>query len=187
LLELLIVAAILIILMTTYWGSSSASRQRKHQAACQKNLQKIYVAMTLFANDHAGKFPDIPGARSAEEALAGLVPLYTVGTDAFICPGSKDAPLPPGESFRNRRISYAYYMGRWLTNSSEALMSDRQVDTLAKSAGQLAFSNTGKAPGNNHNKFGGNFLFCDGHMELTPPLVPFAIGLAQGVTLLNPK
>ena len=116
-----------------------------------------------------------------------LVPRYTVDTAVFICPGSKDAPLPDGESFLKRKISYAYYMGRGSNDATEVLLSDAQVNTNAKAAGQQAFSLTGKAPGNNHHKYGGNFLFGDGRMERTPPLVPFALGVTQGVVLLNPK
>ena len=170
-----------------YWSSSSPSRRRQHQEACRKNLEKISVALDIFATDHAGAFPAVAGARTSEEALADLVPRYTVDTGVFICPGSKDSPLPAGESFRQRRISYAYCMGRFSTNGQAVLMSDRQVDTRPKEPSQYAFSSTGKPPGNNHGKAGGNFLFVDGHVEFTPAQLPFSLGLTQGVVLLNPK
>ncbi len=187
LIELLIVAALILILTTLYWGSGSGSRQKALKASCQNNLQKIHIAMEIFANDHAGQFPQAPGARTAEEPLDALVPRYTSDTMVFICPGSKDAPLPSGESFRQRKISYAYYMGRRLTDAQEPLLSDRQVDTSSKTAGQQIFSSTGKPPGNNHNKSGGNILFCDGHVQQTPPNAAFSLGLTQGIVLLNPK
>jgi len=186
LIELLVVVALLLILTTMYWGSSSTSHQRRLQTDCQDNLQKIYIAMQIYANDHAGKFPAVAGARNSEEALDGLVPRYTVDTSVFICPGSGDSSLPSGESFRNRKISYAYYMGRGPANAQEVAMTDRQVDTQSKAAGQYIFSSTGKAPGNNHDKYGGNLLFCDGHVELSPALAPFSLVLTQGVVLLNP-
>ena len=187
LIELLIVAALLIVLTTMYWGSNAGTRRQKQTAVCQQNLQKIYLALQIYANDREGKFPEVLGARTSEQALAVLVPRYTIDTSVFICPSSGDSSLPAGESFSKRRISYAYYMGRRATDAHEALMSDRQVDNQAKAAGQYAFSSTGKAPGNNHQKDGGNFLFCDGHTESTPAAVPFSIGLTQGVVLLNPK
>jgi prepilin-type N-terminal cleavage/methylation domain-containing protein/prepilin-type processing-associated H-X9-DG protein len=186
LIELLVTMAIILILATLYWSPNSASRQRPFQSACQKNLQKIYVALQIYGNEHAGKLPQITGARTAEEALDLLVPKYTSDTASFICPGSSDSAGSPGESLRRSRISYAYYMGRYLTNSQQVILSDKQVDTLPKVAGQLAFSNTGKPPGNNHRKFGGNFLFCDGHIELSPPQVPFPLSVAPGEALLNP-
>ena len=186
LLELLITVAIILILTTLYFGPNTSNRQMALKRSCQKNLEKIYVSMEIYANEHSGKFPWVAGARTSEEALDVLVPKYTSDTSAFICPGSSDSALPSGESFRSRKISYAYYMGRFVTNGQQVLMSDRQVDTQPKAAGQAVFSTTGKGPGANHRKFGGNFLFCDGHCEMTPALAPFAIGLTNGEILLNP-
>ena len=187
LVELLITLALLLVLTTMYWGFSSRSHQEQQKKACAQNLQKIYVALEIFANEHTNGFPDLPGATTSEEPLAELVPRYTVDTSIFICPGSKDAPLPSGESILRRKISYAYYMGRQQPDASEALMSDRQVDTNSKSAGQLAFSDTGKPPGNNHYKYGGNVLFCDGRVEPTAARLAFSLVVTQGVVLLNPK
>ena len=185
--ELLAVVAILLLLFVLLWGPRlSDNKQRQAQKDCQNQLQKIYMAMEIYANDHAGRFPEALGARSSEEALGLLVPRYTVDTAAFICPGSKD-PLPPaGESFRQHKISYAYYTGRRAADSQEVLMSDEQVDTRTRRTGDYAFSGTGNPPGNNHGKLGGNFLFCDGHAELAPARLPFSIVLTQGVVLLNP-
>jgi prepilin-type N-terminal cleavage/methylation domain-containing protein/prepilin-type processing-associated H-X9-DG protein len=188
LIELLAVAAILLLLFTLYWGgNASDNRQRQALKDCQNHLQKIYMALEIYANDHAGKFPELAGARTAEEALDALVPRYTVDTAVFICPGAKDSPLPAGESFRQHKISYAYYMGRRAVESQQALMSDEQVDTLSKKPGEQAFSSTGQPPGNNHGKLGGNFLFCDGRAEPAPARSPFSLILTQGVVLLNPK
>ena len=97
------------------------------------------MAMEIYANDHAGRFPEVAGARTSEEALDALVPRYTVDTAVFICPGSKDAPLPAGESFRQHKISYAYYMGRRAADAQQVLMSDQQVDTRAKARANMPF------------------------------------------------
>jgi len=178
----------MIIMTTMMWGFGSGNRQRAEKLACQQNLSKIYLAMQIYANDYAGKFPETNGVRTSEEVLYVLVPRYTADTSIFICPGGRgDSALPEGESFRKRRISYAYYMGTHLNAASEALMSDRQVNTLPKNVNDYAFSATGKPPGNNHHKYGGNFLFCDGHMEMTPPRIPFSLIPTQGVVLLNPR
>jgi hypothetical protein len=37
-------------------------------------------------------------------------------------------------------------MGCYITNATQVLMSDRQVDTQPKPAGQAVFSTTGKGP-----------------------------------------
>ena len=188
LIELLVVVAILLLLFVLYWGSSTTEDQRRQaQKDCQNNLLKIYMAMQIYANDHAGRFPELAGARTAEEALDALVPRYTVDTAVFICPGTKDPRLPAGEPFRQRKISYAYYMGRRAADSQQVLMSDEQVNSLSKSPGEYAFSSTDKPPGNNHGKLGGNFLFCDGRAEPGPVRTPFSLVLTQGVVLLNPN
>ena len=187
LVELLVTLALVLILTTMYWGAGSRSNQRTQQKACQKNLQKIFIALEIYANDHAGKFPGLTNARTSEEALDVLVPRYTADTATFICPGSKDPALAAGESLLKRRISYAYYMGRHSDDPQLALMSDWQVDTLAKTVGQAVFSTTGKPPGNNHHKFGGNYLFVDGHVEMGSATASFPIAWPQGVELLNPK
>jgi prepilin-type N-terminal cleavage/methylation domain-containing protein/prepilin-type processing-associated H-X9-DG protein len=185
LIELLCTFAVIAILFSLYWGSGSGDRQRGLKVACQKNLLNVYVAMQIYANEHADQFPVVTGARSSEEALDVLVPKYTSDTSAFICPGSKDSPLPSGESLRKRKISYAYYMGCSLTNA-QVLISDAQVDSQAKTSNQQVFSSTGKPPGNNHGKSGGNFLFTDGRAEMSPAHAPFALGLQSGQVLLNP-
>jgi prepilin-type processing-associated H-X9-DG protein len=187
LVELLVVVVLMIVLITMMWGFGSESRQHAAQRGCRQNLEKIYVALQIYANDFSGRLPANTNAQTSDEALDALVPRYTVDTSIFICPGGKDSPLPSGVSFAGRKISYAYYMGQRLGDAQQPLMSDRQVNTLPKQAGDFAFSTTGKPPGNNHHKYGGNFLFCDGHVELTPPQIPFSLVVTQGVVLLNPK
>jgi prepilin-type N-terminal cleavage/methylation domain-containing protein len=188
LLEILIVVALILVLATLYFeGFSSSNYQRRKMAACQDNLQKIFVAMQIYANDSQGKFPATNDARTAEEPLSLLVPRYAADTSIFICPGSKTAPLSAGEPLRQQRISYAYYMGERLTDARAVLMSDQQINTQPKSAGEIVFSETGKPPGNNHYNYGGNFLFNDGSAEPGPVRASFSLAVTQGVVLLNPK
>jgi len=115
------------------------------------------------------------------------VPKYSVDTSIFICPGGRDAAIPPGEPLRGRKISYAYFMGRRLDGPRNPLLSDRQVNTDAKRTGEPVFSADGKPPGNNHHKYGGNFLWSDGSVEFCPAQLPFSIALEPGVVLFNPK
>jgi prepilin-type N-terminal cleavage/methylation domain-containing protein len=186
LIEMLITLVLLLILTSMMWGFSSRSHQQQQQRNCRGNLQKIYVALEIYATDHARKFPELPGARTSAEALDALVPRYTADTATFICPGSKDSPLPGGTTLARQKISYAYYMGRRKSDAQEALMSDKQVDTNAKAPGQTIFSVNGRPPGNNHHQYGGNILFCDGRTEFTPARSLFSLGLTQNVVLLNP-
>ena len=187
LIELLITVLIILVLTTMYWGGNSNSRQKARLGSCQKNLQRIFMAMQIYANEHSAKFPAKAGSKLSEEPLDRLVPHYTSDTGSFICPASKDSQLPGGQSIANRKISYAYYMGRSSNDSAqEALMSDRQVDTQSKSPNQALFSTDGKPPGNNHKEKGGNILFCDGHADHSDPRSSFSLVVTQGIVLLNP-
>ena len=91
-------------LATLLWSRSSGNYQRTQKQLCQDNLQKCYVALQIFAKDHDGRLPAMPGAKTSEEPLSLLVPRYTIDTTIFICPGSKDAPLRLGETFEQRKI-----------------------------------------------------------------------------------
>lgn len=185
LIELLAVAAIIIILTVMYWRPSRESREKVQRVACQHNLEGIYMAMKIYADHQADRFPISTGAQTSAEALDALVPKYTVDTTVFICP-TRHQTLPAGESIAKRRISYAYYMGRGESGPMEVLLTDAQVDTASKAAGQLVFSETGRPPGNNHGKDGGNLLYTDGHADWCPPRAPGSLVFTQGVALLNP-
>jgi len=187
LIELLIVAALILTMFVMTYGSRTRSRQQRQLQQCNRNLQSVFVALDIYANDHEGIFPVVTNAHSSEAALAGLVPRYTSTTSAFICPAAGDRELPNGESFERRRISYAYYMGRRRTDGAEPLMTDEQVDALPKIKGRPLFSTNGKSPGNNHKNGGGNLLFADGRVEKSGALAPSSLLLTPGVTLLNPK
>lgn len=187
LIELLIVVALILILSVLLYGSGSRSYQKKQQRACQSNLLKVYVALEIFATDHADAFPAQAGSRTSEEPLALLVPRYTADTTVFICPGSGDSQLPSGQPLTRGKVSYAYVMGRHKSDSNEMLMSDKQVDTEPKYLGQSLFSSTGKPPGDNHHKYGGNCLFVDGRVEISPATAAFPVTCPEGVVVLNPK
>jgi len=187
LIEMLITLALILIMFTMLYGFGSRSHQKTQKQACEKNLQNIYLALDIFAKENHGELPAVTNASSSEAPLSLLVPRYTVASEIFICPGSKDGALPNGEPFAERRISYAYFMGRTLTEPNAILMSDRQVNAQPKAGGEHVFSADGKPPGNNHHKFGGNYLFTDGHTESFGAKAPFSIAWPTNVTFLNPK
>jgi prepilin-type processing-associated H-X9-DG protein len=187
-LELFLVVVIIFIVFTLFISAGSKSAQEKRLAECQAHLQSMYTAFRAFSQDNNGVLPAVPGAQTSEAPLSRLVPKSTTDTDIFICPGGRDKPLPGAQPFADKKISYAYYMGRALADGAGApLMSDAQVDTAPKTPGQTVFSLNGKTPGNNHNKFGGNFLFGDGNVQYTPAQLAFVLPPATNVFLLNPK
>ena len=185
LMELLCVMAILLILLLGMFGSGNGQGQKKK--LCADNLQKIYLALQIYANDYKGSLPLNTNAVTAEDALDLLVPHYSADTTIFICPGGRDAPIASGESLRNHRISYAYYMGRRLDTPTNVLLSDRQMNTEPKRKGDFVFSTNGIARGNNHNRYGGNFLLGDGSVQASESELTFPLPAAPGVVLLNPK
>lgn len=187
LVELLVVVALIVIVWVMMFSFGSASHQRTQMQLCADNLQKIFLAMQIYANDFGGKFPQNSNAQTSEDVLDALVPHYSSDTSIFICPGGRDSKIPAGASLRKYKISYAYYMGVGTNASQSPLASDRQINTLSKNIGDQAFSLNGKPPGNNHSKYGGNVLFSDGSVQSTPPRAAFSLAFSNGVVLLNPK
>lgn len=169
-------------------GRGTFSDQKKQLIDCQKNLQNIYLALSIYSADNKENFPLVTVAETAEAPLSLLVPRSTTVTEMFICPASNDNKLPEGEPFAKRRISYAFYMGRLKTDeASAALLSDRQVNTFPKIKRQVMFSETGKEPGANHAKVGGNILFCDGAFKAVKARASRDYLFPTNVVLLNPK
>jgi len=188
LLELLITMAVLVILTVLMSGEFGVGGRNRALAACRDNLQKIYLALSIYQNDNNGAFPFLKDATSPAGPLSLLVPKSTTVTEMFICPGSKDKPLPEAESFANRKISYAYYMGRTTNDDgSEIIASDAQVDAAPKNKGQQIFSGNGRAPGNNHGKEGGNLLSRGGEVTGSGPKSSRDVRYPPSVRLLNPE
>jgi prepilin-type N-terminal cleavage/methylation domain-containing protein/prepilin-type processing-associated H-X9-DG protein len=191
LIELLISLALIAVLTALMFGVASGKHQRTQKQLCADNLQKIYLALQIYANDFGGALPANTNAQTSEAALNPLVPKYSVDTSIFVCPGGRDSDIPSGEPLTRHKISYAYFMGHHLSatssGASDLLLSDRQVNTEPKATGEWVFSRDGKAPGNNHHKFGGNFLFSDGSVTASGPQLTFSIEVPTNIVLLNPK
>ncbi len=190
--EMIITMALVLIMAWMMYGFASGRHQRSQKLLCADNLQKIYLALQVYANDFGGMLPLNTNAQTSEAVLDVLVPKYTADTSIFICLGGRDWQIPAGEPLSKHKISYAYYMGRRLSaaaaeSPSFVLMSDRQVDTEPKRAGECVFSADGKSPGNNHHRFGGNFLFSDGSVQNSGSQLTFSLACPPGVVLLNPK
>jgi prepilin-type N-terminal cleavage/methylation domain-containing protein len=186
LVELLVVLALLLILTVMSTSRFSSSARHKELAACQRNLQTIYLALSIYRNDN-GAYPWMKGATAPDAPLSLLIPKSTTTTEIFICPGSHDKPLAEGERFAGRRISYAYYMG-WATNDApqEIVITDWQIDIAPKKKGQPLFSSDGKKPGNNHYGDGGNLLSLSGEVSSSAPKASRDLLYPPSVTLLNP-
>jgi type II secretory pathway pseudopilin PulG len=190
LVELVCVLAILIILAVILDNSLSVSHRRTTREQCRNNLQTISLALNIYSNDNHGTLPFLKDAALPSAPLSLILPKSTTETAIFLCPGSKDSPLPEGESFAQRRISYAYYMGRATNEGAspgpQAVLSDWQLNTLPKTKGQPLFSPDGKKPANNHGKDGGNILLDTGEVVFSGTNAARDLPVPLGVTLLNP-
>jgi type II secretory pathway pseudopilin PulG len=187
LLELMIVLVIIMVITVLLDSEFTTTHKNRALFTCQKNLQTMYLALNIYQNDNGGSFPMWKDATSPAEPLSLLVPKSTTVTEIFICPGSKDQPLPEAESFAGRKISYAYYMG-WATNDTGAiLVSDAQVSVAPKNRGQAIFSDDGHAPGNNHGKSGGNLMAVGGEVTSSAPAASRDVLYPATVHMLNPE
>lgn len=187
LIELLVTLAIMVIVIAMMEGFASGKHQRTQKQLCADNLQKIYLALQIYANDFRGALPVNTNAVTSEDVLGALVPKYSADTSIFICPGGRDSQIASGEPLSQHKISYAYYMGRRLDNPQLVLLTDRQINTEPKRAGEMIFSANGKPPGNNHHKYGGNFLLADGSVTASGAQLTISLASTPGVVLLNPK
>lgn len=187
LVELIVVMALIVVMFVMLHSSGSRSYQIQLKDQCRKNLVAQFTALSTYATDHDGAFPLVTNAAGPDAALGLLVPTCTTDTKIFICPGSKDGALPPAKPFVGRPISYAFYSGR--SDTGEAglpLVTDRQVNDSAKASGDPLYSVSGKAPGNNHDRFGGNILWLDGRVSFSGTNALEALPLGPGVRLVNP-
>jgi prepilin-type processing-associated H-X9-DG protein len=188
LIELLVVMVLMIIMYFALASSWSSSWQKKQIVLCQKNLQTMYTSLRMYAQEHDGAFPAVTGATVSEQPLELLVPKYTSRTDFFVCPGSKDPALPQAQPFGKHKISYSYYMGCRLDDGAQQpLVTDEQIGPQSQPGPAQVFSADGKPPGNNHHKFGGNILFCDGHIQSIANTATNEFTIKPGVILLNPR
>ncbi|HEX3624242.1 MAG TPA: type II secretion system protein [Verrucomicrobiae bacterium] len=187
LIELLVVFALIAFAYALLSSNLSPEHRESQTERCSDNLQKIFLASQIYANDF-GKFPLNTNARTSEQVLTELVPRYTADRSIFICPWGRDREISSDATLADCRISYAYYMGRGSNaEPGDFLLSDRQVNNLSKYAGDIVFSTNGSLPANNHGRYGGNVLFCDDSVQKIPPRTPFSLAFSNGIVLLNPK
>jgi len=71
--ELLVTLALMIFMVVMLHGFGSRSNQQRQMKSCQKNLQKIHLALQIFANEHNGLFPAQAGALTSFDLASGNV------------------------------------------------------------------------------------------------------------------
>jgi hypothetical protein len=122
------------------------SGPQPNRVFCASNMRQIGQAIAMYANDHAGQFPD---------DLKTVLENEDVTAAVFVCPSSNDQPAPKAPTtqataaglLQPGHLSYIY-LGKGLTTKSA---TDDMVILYE--------------PLTNHQSAGMNVLFGDMHVE----------------------
>ena len=125
--EILVVIAIISMLAGMLLPALQRARSQAKKSTCMNNLKQFALAYQLFAQDHAGAFPE------DSNDMAGTDPKpiydeYISDTRIFWCPEDSDAkPISIGSS--NYGISYTFTFGKTVRdNITDELIKDNNVD-----------------------------------------------------------
>lgn len=143
LIEVLVVIALIAILAAMISPSIDRSHPRAYQTMCISNQRQIAIALTIFHDDHAGRYPwqtstNINGsfelvtnglASAQYSTLAAYLGKYP---QIYICPTDKARqPTTNYSALSNRNISYFLNLDA-VTNSPSILTGDRNLECNGK-------------------------------------------------------
>jgi prepilin-type N-terminal cleavage/methylation domain-containing protein len=64
LIELLVVIAIIVILAALLLPALSRAKAQAQSTRCKNNLRQMSLALKMYVDDHASKYPSLPGRRT---------------------------------------------------------------------------------------------------------------------------
>jgi prepilin-type N-terminal cleavage/methylation domain-containing protein/prepilin-type processing-associated H-X9-DG protein len=133
LVETIIVVAVLLVLVGVLSVVLVRGKDRGNVARCMSNLEKIDIAMRLYAIDHDDRTPIRPaGSKVRKQAWKNALIEYGSHDDDFFCPADPHARkgyLRHGEYFEWRPISTSYTM--WYTGESVSAGRGASYDVLS--------------------------------------------------------
>ncbi|MBM4054446.1 MAG: type II secretion system protein [Planctomycetes bacterium] len=164
LIELLVVIAIIGILVSFLLPVLGKARESARRTHCASNLKHIGLSLRMYANDQDDALPT--GGSTGMESLGMLYDTYISDRKIFRCPSDSgvsaannmDLTAAPdifttNASFTISRCSYGYDDTHTLKDSSGVVLA---ADAKGTPTGSLS---------DNHNEWGQNVLYLDGHVE----------------------
>ena len=174
LVELLVVIGIILVLVAILLPALNTAREHSRRSACLSNLHQIGYALTMYANDFRGRYPNSnpPLTTKSYDAtnlmLVYVAQIYLKNAPAvFHCPSDRD-PAPTAIETadytlpNSARVSYDFYTIRWEPEFGPLL---GKLSGSAPLALDLSGGNPNADPDQNHGTQGGNVVFADGHGE----------------------
>ena len=131
LVELMVVLAIVALLSALIFGAISSIREGNKRGGCQSNLNQIYAAMRLYAQDNDGQFPyrNSVNAPSAASGGIGLWALY-VYPPQVITGDPYRLPLAPSDANNPAVLSGYLKSPRAFHCPSDSASADLEVETV---------------------------------------------------------
>ena len=195
LVEILVVVAILALLSAILFSVYSKVSNNGRQLKCTNHLMSIGQAISMYADDHSGIYPNTPlGPLAANCAWADRLLPYTRDSSVFECPSAKNSPYITGcvpsagtDNLDEFGVPVNYKGGydmNLFTRSSRRLVRqlyathpDSTISVLdgggmliqaayADSSSLADLQSKGLKPP--RHKGGSNVLFLDGHVKWTP-------------------
>ena len=177
LLELLIVVAIVGVVAALLLGAAARAKAKAQQAACQSNLRQLALAMRMYQDDSAGRFPVTPGwTKKLLPYVSGQIfqcpsnPRPRGNPTSAMSPASFDATLSDFWMSRglNRVVTNGAHL--FVVGINESMVWE-PTETLmfGDIAGPLAPNSNGQTEWSVIHSGGANYCFVDGHITwLTP-------------------
>ena len=174
LVELLVVIGIILVLVAILLPALNTAREHSRRSACLSNLHQIGYALTMYANDFRGRYPNanppntVNSYDPTNQVLTYVANAYLKnGPAVFHCPSDRDpAPIrieTADYSLPNSaRVSYDFYAVHWEPEYGPLL---GKLNGAAPLAWDLGGGSATPDPDQNHGTTGGNVVFADGHGE----------------------
>lgn len=162
LIELLVVIVIIGVLAALIMPAIGMARESGRRSLCVSNMRQCYMWLTIYADEHNGKFP-ISSNPSDFDLSSAPYPSYIEDYGILICPGSKDTKWVSGQFLPNN-VSYMY--------NNANLDVDSQSD-IPLGADKVANADLATlSQDDNHKTYGVNVMYVDGHVRWSKTVPP---------------